>query len=260
MYQALTTWLSTFETPDGISFEPNDLTTGVYLHNQVCVALAPDLFIASAINVDPGTNWMVRRNNLKKVANGIRLYVEQILNAENTGVPDVEDLLSEIDLGTMAKDVACENEDTKEEMTRLVQLILSSCVHGNNQESYVQTIMGLDEDVQEQLMHSIHAMSDLFQSGSNGGASPPVSPLASPLSSPKASSSSSNRASRSSFDLDDPFGSPHGSPHDTHSKGGESGRHTSNGSTTSSSTTNMHLAEQLDDTKKQNADLLTERE
>ena len=119
-----------------------------------------------------------RRNNLKKVANGIRIYIEQILNAENTGVPDVEDFLSEIDLGLMAKDALCENEATKEEMTKLVQLILSSCVHGDNQASYVQTIMGLDEDVQEQLMHSIHGMSDLFQSGANG--SPPPSPLSSP--------------------------------------------------------------------------------
>ena len=259
LFDSLLTWLDTFSSE--ISLEASNLTTGVYLHNHVCATLSPELFALDAINIKPGTNWMVRRNNLKKVANGIRIYIEQILNAENTGVPDVEDFLSEIDLGLMAKDALCENEATKEEMTKLVQLILSSCVHGDNQAAYVQTIMGLDEDVQEQLMHSIHGMSDLFQSGANG------SPPPSPLSSPKANS----RTSRNSFDLDDPFGSPQ----DTHrrskrsSSGGSGGsvgsggsgdgsssgnRRTSTNSTTSSAT-NMRLAEQLDETKRNNIDL-----
>ena len=260
LYGSLMVWLETFDK-SGHSLEYilyQNITTGVYLHNHVCATLSPELFALDAINIKPGTNWMVRRNNLKKVANGIRIYIEQILNAENTGVPDVEDFLSEIDLGLMAKDALCENEATKEEMTKLVQLILSSCVHGDNQAAYVQTIMGLDEDVQEQLMHSIHGMSDLFQSGANG------SPPPSPLSSPKANS----RSSRNSFDLDDPFGSPQ----DTHrrskrsSSGGSGGsggsgdgsssgnRRTSTNSTTSSAT-NMRLAEQLDETKRNNIDL-----
>ena len=143
MFAALTTWLSTFETEDGIPFNLSDLTTGVYLHDQVCSSLAPDVFSKDSINVNPGTNWMVRRNNFKKIANGTRMYIEHILNAESDGVPDVEDFLSEINLGIIAKDVSCDDDSSREELMKLLQLILSACVRGNNQGSYVQTIMSL---------------------------------------------------------------------------------------------------------------------
>jgi hypothetical protein len=239
MFKALEVWLKTFETSDGIPFESSDLTNGVYLHNQVCASLAPNVFSVEAINVNPGTNWMVRRNNIKKVANGIRIYIETILNSEDSGVPDVEDFLSEIDLGTIAKDSKCENEDAKEELVKLIQLILSACVHGTNQQSYVQTIMGLDENIQEELMHSIHDMSELFQGDT---ASPPPSPLGSPTASPK------GRSSTSSFDLNEP--STSSSPSVSSSKH----------SSSSSSSTNMRLAEQLDEFKRLNRALETENE
>ena len=250
-FDSLCVWCRTFETDDGTPFEPSELTSGVYLHNQVCASLAPNVFSLDAVNTDPGTNWMVRRNNLKKIANGIRMYIETILNSEDNGVPDVEDFLSEIDLGTIAKDTECTQDEAREELTKLLSLILSACVHGTNQESYVQTIMGLDENIQEELMHSIHAMADLF----TVSGSPPPSPLASPKARQSSNSFDERPSPRNSFDLNDDRSTSPPSPSNYASSSVSSPPTNS-----SSSSSSYKLAEQLDELKKYNQTLEGEKE
>jgi len=68
--------------------------------------LFPQLGLGGGSGGSGGTldNWMLRRNNLQKVANCLRRFAEHVLGAEDiTGVPEVEDYLTSIDLTRIAK-------------------------------------------------------------------------------------------------------------------------------------------------------------
>ena len=224
-YTALVAWLRTFsaeqqQSPDShaegegdggsMVFDESSLNDALFLHNCLGAALAPDLFDPSAVKAGSSSNWMLRRQNLKKFANGLCFFTEGFLGRENNY--QVEDFLSEIDLTRIAKDDL--DSETSEsggdiELAKLCQLALGAAVHSpDHRESHVQAIMELDEHIQRELMHLIGDVASFFArsndldsdhgdgmsvSGSEGNPSP--------LSSPRLSSNiRASRDSEGSFD------------------------------------------------------------
>ena len=133
-YSALVVWLSTFAEKeqdageeDGCPFEEARLHDGRFLHNRVGIALSPDLFDAAAVKGADASrqNWMLRRGNLKKFANGLRLYIEGFLGGDEQNYA-CEDFLAEIDLTKIAKDEGPPFADGGDvELAKLCQLALA---------------------------------------------------------------------------------------------------------------------------------------
>ena len=153
-----------------MAFDEDALHDGRFLHNHVGRALSPELFDPASVKGADASrgNWMLRRGNLKKFANGLRLYIEGFLGAENNY--QAEDFLAEIDLTCIAKDEPPCNDGGDVELAKLCQLALAAAVHSpEDREHHVQTIMGLEEHVQEELMHLIGDVANIFATGESEG-------------------------------------------------------------------------------------------
>ncbi|CAH8529906.1 unnamed protein product [Schistosoma turkestanicum] len=97
------------------------------------------------LNHDAEINWRLKVSNLKKILKA----VVEFLNER------IEDRISVQFLPNLQEIAEHENE---EDTFRLLQLILACAVNCDNKQTYIQTIMGMEETVQQALMEAIQQL------------------------------------------------------------------------------------------------------
>ncbi|KAM7286891.1 protein Hook homolog 3 isoform X2 [Ixodes scapularis] len=144
--ESLISWLQTFNVT-APHRSVDQLSDGVALA-QVLHHIDPDFFDASwlsKVKTDVGSNWRLKFSNLKKILKGIMDYYNEVLFQQITEFrfPDV---------GAIAE------RGSREEMGRLLQLILGCAVNCSRKQEYIQVIMGLEEDLQHMVMKAIQEL------------------------------------------------------------------------------------------------------
>ncbi|KAI8799731.1 HOOK protein-domain-containing protein [Cladochytrium replicatum] len=97
-------------------------------------------------NLDPGDNWVLKFNNLKKVYKLIIGYYEEVLGqstvalAHNAAQPNFTAIARDMDEG---------------ELVKLAQLVLGLAVQSARNQMYIEKIQSLDEDAQHAIMLGI---------------------------------------------------------------------------------------------------------
>ncbi|XP_049514774.1 protein Hook homolog 3-like isoform X2 [Dermacentor silvarum] len=143
---SLICWLQTFNV-SAPHKTVDQLSDGVALA-QVLHKIDPDFFDSSwltKVKTDVGSNWRLKFSNLKKILKAIIDYYNEVLFQQITEFrfPDV---------GAIAE------RGSRDEMGRLLQLILGCAVNCSRKQEYIQVIMGLEEAVQHVVMKAIQEL------------------------------------------------------------------------------------------------------
>ncbi|KAL0133742.1 hypothetical protein PUN28_001009 [Cardiocondyla obscurior] len=155
-------WLGTFDLQAPHS-SAEEISDGVALA-ETLAKIAPEWFTAvwkAKIKTDVGTNWRVKVSNMKKIVEAVIEYYMECLNQQLTGYikPDATKIGGE----------QCD----KDELRRLLQLILGCAVNCDEKQQYITRIMGMEETVQRAIMQSIQELESL---GVPPGPSSPTPP------------------------------------------------------------------------------------
>ncbi|CAH8594114.1 unnamed protein product [Schistosoma bovis] len=97
------------------------------------------------LNYDAEINWRLKVSNLKKI-------LKAVIEFLNEGI---EDRISVQCLPNLQEIAEHENEEST---FRLLQLILACAVNCDNKQTYIQTIMGMEETVQQAIMEAIQQL------------------------------------------------------------------------------------------------------
>ncbi|XP_065069361.1 protein Hook homolog 3-like [Rhopilema esculentum] len=140
-------WLGTFPGIEAPHYSVRDLTDGVAMA-EALTQIAPEWFDPdwmSKLKRDISGNYRLKISNLKKVLKGMLDYFSEVLNQDLSGfnLPDVCEIAEN------------NNED---ELSRMIQLILGCAVNCEEKEQYIQVIMGLEEEVQHDVMNAIQEL------------------------------------------------------------------------------------------------------
>lgn len=143
---SLISWLQTFNV-SAPHKTVDQLSDGVALA-QVLHKIDPDFFDASwlgKVKTEVGSNWRLKFSNLKKILKAIMDYYNEVLFQQITEFrfPDV---------GAIAE------RGSRDEMGRMLQLILGCAVNCPRKQEYIQVIMGLEEAVQHVVMKAIQEL------------------------------------------------------------------------------------------------------
>lgn len=143
---SLISWLQTFNV-SAPHKTVDQLSDGVALA-QVLHKIDPDFFDSSwlaKVKTEVGSNWRLKFSNLKKILKAIMDYYNEVLFQQITEFrfPDV---------GAIAE------RGSRDEMGRLLQLILGCAVNCPRKQEYIQVIMGLEEAVQHVVMKAIQEL------------------------------------------------------------------------------------------------------
>ncbi|KAK3753183.1 hypothetical protein RRG08_024457 [Elysia crispata] len=143
---SLITWLHTF-SPAAPHETPEDLCDGVAIA-QALSDIAPAYFTPSwlsTIKSEDLNNWRLKVTNLKKILKGILEYNLEILGITMQGfqMPDVN-----------AIGEYCDSQ----ELGRLLQLVLNVAINCENKGDHIQTIMSMEEDVQQIIKNAIQEL------------------------------------------------------------------------------------------------------
>ncbi|XP_059175678.1 protein Hook homolog 3-like [Physella acuta] len=143
---SLITWLETFhlEVPHNT---PADLSDGVAIA-QVLSIIAPNFFTQpwlSKIKSEDLSNWRLKVTNLKKILKGILEFNLECLGVTMQGfqMPDVNAIGEHCD---------------SHELGRLLQLVLNIAINCDKKQEYIQTIMSMEEDVQQIIKNAIQEL------------------------------------------------------------------------------------------------------
>lgn len=139
-------WLKTFNI-EGINGSVEDFSDGVIIAkvlNNIDSEFFDEIWL-SKIKADAGTNWRLKVSNLKKILKGILDYYNEVLGQQITGfrMPDV---------------IALGEKNDKEELGRLLQLILGCAVNCDRKHEYIEALMGLEENIQHDVMNAIQEL------------------------------------------------------------------------------------------------------
>lgn len=134
---SLIKWLNTFELHAAHS-TAEDISTGEALA-EALTQIAPEWFTAvwnSKIKSDVSSNWRLKVSNLKKIIEAVTEYYVECLNQPLSGYvkPDAQKIGEHCD---------------KQELKRLMQLVLGCAVNCNEKQYFITRIMGLEESVQQ---------------------------------------------------------------------------------------------------------------
>nr|XP_039258269.1 protein Hook homolog 3-like isoform X4 [Styela clava] len=143
---SLMTWLSNFDVPAPHQY-PHEVTDGVAIA-QILGQIDGEFFDTtwlSRIKEDVGDNFRLKTNNLKKVLNHMIDYFREVTGNELVGfqLPDL---------------MAISEQTDKQQLGRLLQLILGVVVNCSKKQHYIEEIMQLDEDVQHVVMTAIQEL------------------------------------------------------------------------------------------------------
>ncbi|KFM58220.1 Protein Hook-like protein, partial [Stegodyphus mimosarum] len=143
---SLIQWLKTFNI-EGVDGTVEDFTNGVVISkvlNNIDNEFFEDAWLAK-IKTDTGTNWRLKASNLKKILKGILDYYSEVLGQQITGfrMPDVNAIAEKNDII---------------ELGRLLQLVLGCAVNCERKQEYIEALMGLEEDIQHDVMNAIQEL------------------------------------------------------------------------------------------------------
>ncbi|XP_035212323.1 protein Hook homolog 3-like, partial [Stegodyphus dumicola] len=143
---SLIQWLKTFNI-EGVDGTVEDFTNGVVISkvlNNIDNEFFEDAWLAK-IKTDTGTNWRLKASNLKKILKGILDYYSEVLGQQITGfrMPDVNAIAEKNDVI---------------ELGRLLQLVLGCAVNCERKQEYIEALMGLEEDIQHDVMNAIQEL------------------------------------------------------------------------------------------------------
>ncbi|XP_035721537.1 protein Hook homolog 3-like [Vespa mandarinia] len=139
-------WLDTFDLQAAHS-SLEDISDGVALA-EVLAQIAPEWFTAvwrAKIKTDVNSNWRLKVSNLKKIIEAVMEYYIECLNQQLSGYvkPDAGKIGEHCD---------------RDELCRLLQLILGCAVNCNQKQQYITRIMSMEESVQQAIMQSIQTL------------------------------------------------------------------------------------------------------
>ncbi|CAH8589065.1 unnamed protein product [Schistosoma guineensis] len=139
-------WLRTFNIATNV-YSIHNVTDGIVL-GKVLHTIAPNHFTdewLQKLNYDAEINWRLKVSNLKKI-------LKAVIEFLNEGI---EDRISVQCLPNLQEIAEHENEEST---FRLLQLILACAVNCDNKQTYIQTIMGMEETVQQAIMEAIQQL------------------------------------------------------------------------------------------------------
>ncbi|CAH8617141.1 unnamed protein product [Schistosoma rodhaini] len=139
-------WLRTFNIATNV-YSIHNVTDGIVL-GKVLHTIAPNHFTdewLQTLNYDAEINWRLKVSNLKKI-------LKAVIEFLNEGI---EDRISVQFLPNLQEIAEHENEEST---FRLLQLILACAVNCDNKQTYIQTIMGMEETVQQAIMEAIQQL------------------------------------------------------------------------------------------------------
>ncbi|KAK6631025.1 hypothetical protein RUM44_003197 [Polyplax serrata] len=143
---SLIKWLQTFEL-EAHHRTAEDISDGVAMA-QALAQIAPEWFneaFTSKIKADVISNWRLKASNLKKIVEAIVDYYQECLNQHLVDFkkPDINQIAEKCN---------------REELGRLLQLILGCAVNCSHKQDYITIIMGMEESVQQVIMQSIQEL------------------------------------------------------------------------------------------------------
>ncbi|XP_005092023.1 protein Hook homolog 3 [Aplysia californica] len=143
---SLITWLETF-SPEAPHSTAEELSDGVAIAQALCV-IAPSFFTQTwlgKIKSEDLSNWRLKVTNLKKILKGLLEYNLEVLGVTMQGfqMPDV---------GALG-----EHSDPQE-LGRLLQLVLNVAINCDNKHEHIQTIMSMEEEVQQSIKNAIQEL------------------------------------------------------------------------------------------------------
>ncbi|GFN95084.1 protein hook homolog [Plakobranchus ocellatus] len=143
---SLITWLHSFSLAAPHE-TPADLCDGVAIAQALAV-IAPSYFTPSwlaTIKSEDLNNWRLKVTNLKKILKGILEYNLEVLGITMQGfqMPDVNAIGEHCD---------------PQELGRLLQLVLNVAINCDNKGEHIQTIMSMEEDVQQIIKNAIQEL------------------------------------------------------------------------------------------------------
>uniref|UniRef100_A0A0B7ANI6 Calponin-homology (CH) domain-containing protein n=1 Tax=Arion vulgaris TaxID=1028688 RepID=A0A0B7ANI6_9EUPU len=143
---SLITWLETL-SPEAPHSTPADLSDGVAI-SQALNIIAPSFFTQTwlvKLKTEDVSNWRLKVTNLKKILKGILEYNLEVLGITMQGfqMPDVNAI--------------AEHADPRE-LGRLLQLVLNVAISCDNKHEYIQTIMSMEEAVQQSIKNAIQEL------------------------------------------------------------------------------------------------------
>ncbi|XP_071952814.1 protein Hook homolog 3-like isoform X10 [Antedon mediterranea] len=146
---SLIAWVDTFKVKARHA-KVDDLADGVAIAEilQQCVPTEFDDEWLVRIKPDVGGNWRIKHSNLKKVMERVTDYYNDVLNQSIKEFPKP-------DLGAIAE------HGNEYHLGRLLQLVLGIAVNCDRKEEYINTIMIMEEDVQQVIMGAIQEIMNM---------------------------------------------------------------------------------------------------
>uniref|UniRef100_A0A8C8ZBK3 Hook microtubule tethering protein 2 n=1 Tax=Prolemur simus TaxID=1328070 RepID=A0A8C8ZBK3_PROSS len=126
---------------------PQDLSSGLaiaYVLNQIDPSWFNEAWL-QGISDDPGSNWKLKVNNLKKILRSLVEYSQDVL-----AHPVSEQHLPDVNLIGEFSDPA--------ELGKLLQLVLGCAISCEKKQEHIQRIMTLEESVQHVVMEAIQEL------------------------------------------------------------------------------------------------------
>jgi len=145
-FRALLKWISSFE--DSKPLSPGQVTDGVAMSlalHQIDANHFSQGWLAKIKNDVPSDNKHLKANNLRKIIAAIVEFNESVVHFVK--LPDFP-----------LPNVNAAAEGQREEIGRMLQLILGCAVNCENKQQYIESIMNLEESVQQVLMLAIQEM------------------------------------------------------------------------------------------------------
>ncbi|XP_030376923.1 protein hook [Scaptodrosophila lebanonensis] len=150
MYYSLLEWFKTLNLNSPHS-NADELSDGVAIA-QALNQFAPESFTdswlskikASAV----GSNWRLRMSNLKKVVEGVVEFCNEYYSLQDFARPDAQRIAEKCDVN---------------ELERLLQLVLGCAVNCSKKQDYIQDIMCLGEELQNNIMRALQELESTRQ-------------------------------------------------------------------------------------------------
>ncbi|KAF2071390.1 hypothetical protein CYY_007284 [Polysphondylium violaceum] len=140
-------WINTFPNLSKTCQDLPELSDGIIL-NEICVQLAPKYFDIESLRQDVLDNWVLKSENIRLLVENLeRFYTEELGITTPLNV-DIDSI---------------SNSDPQE-IAKLVEYILHVTMESENKNDYIENIMTLDQDTQNDLMIVIEKIQSQHQS------------------------------------------------------------------------------------------------
>jgi len=140
-------WINTFPNLSKTCQDISELSDGIIL-NEICVQIAPKYFDKESLRQDVLDNWVLKSENIRLLVDNLeRFYTEELGITSSLNV-DID---------------AISNSDS-DEIAKLIESILHVTMESEDKNDYIENIMNLDQDTQNDLMIVIEKIQSQHQS------------------------------------------------------------------------------------------------